>query len=485
MEHLPQNINKSILKNATGQIVGRFLLSFARFGISLLIIRYTGTERYGEYALILSQLMIAEWIVDFGCNEIAIRNICQAPKEEGPLMSALALAKGLQSIIGFLAVIGILYAMSYDAHIIRAGAIGGLGVFCYAGILVYRALFRIKMVMERDVLAEIIGVLVMLPLVWLASTTDASLELLVGCYLVSRIVFFLSALAMGYKEGHISPWRARKEDLRGLLAQAVPLGFSGVLVVLYGSMDHVFLSKMVDFRSVGYYAYAMSLVFPTTIVVQSISNTVYPLLSSYWQKDPVLFGSTQQGALDTSIFLSVGMVCFFNVSAEFLMGLVNPEMVEAAYILRFLSWIILARAVTAMMTPLIVVAGGQKHTLWLTILVVAFKAVFLTIFIPVYGMMGAIVGYMVSEMVVSMIPTIAISQALTKIRMSWAAMLKSLGTLAAVLGLCQVIGLTGTLIGGLLAVFFYTVAGIGVGIISLKRIQGFIGNAQDATAKTS
>ncbi len=79
MLHLPKNIKWSVLKNATSQIGGRVFLSLARLLISVLIVRYAGVTRFGEYALVVSILILGEWLVDFGFTEISVRDMCKTP----------------------------------------------------------------------------------------------------------------------------------------------------------------------------------------------------------------------------------------------------------------------------------------------------------------------------------------------------------------------------------------------------------------------
>ncbi len=108
-------------------------------------------------------------------------------KEKGT--KAFMVAKWVQAFIGFLFLLAVLSILQYSDPMIRVGAIGGISLFVYAGILAYRALFQTRMLMERDVLAEVIGTLAMVPLIWYACLQNSSLDILIACYVASRIVF--------------------------------------------------------------------------------------------------------------------------------------------------------------------------------------------------------------------------------------------------------------------------------------------------------
>ncbi len=285
---------------------------------------------------------------------------------------------------------------------------------------------------------------------------------------------------MGRREHTWDSFGARVSDIRKLFREALPLGFSGLLVAIYDSMAVIMLSKIADFRSVAYFSSSLRVVFPMVIIVQSIGNTVYPLLSFYWKKEIDHFTKTQQRALELSFFVVTGMFCVLNASAEFLMRIMGMEVTEAAQaasVLRFLACGMLARTVTAIMAPTIIVAGKQNNILWLVTMGVTLNAISLFLLIPKYGAKGAAIGYMMSELVVGMVPTIWISQHLTGLRMQWGILMRMLLASTVALWACYLIGLMGTLLGGLIAIILYLVIAIALRAISIKKLRQFIKEA--------
>src|SRR5580765_8839691 len=89
----PSNPLWRAVKNVGSQVGGRLFLTVARFGVAAFIVRRSGIDAFGEYALILSLLLIAEWLVDFGMTDVAVRAICQDPRHERRLLRSLFTAK--------------------------------------------------------------------------------------------------------------------------------------------------------------------------------------------------------------------------------------------------------------------------------------------------------------------------------------------------------------------------------------------------------
>ncbi len=471
MDHLPKNLIWSVVKNATSQVGGRLFLTLARFGVAVLIVRYCGVDRFGEYSLILSLLLVTEWIADFGLTDIIVRAMCRDPQRQRSLLSALAAAKGVQVMIALGFLLGALVVMQYPANIVRAGAIVGIEVFFYGGALVYRALFRARMVMERDVGAEIAGVLVMIPLIWYACVKDASLEVLAACYLLSRVVFFVVAFAAGRRDCSPNPFRASLGDLKWAFKAALPLGVAGLLVCFYDVMDPILLSRMDNIRSVGYFSSAMRFTWPVVIAVQAICATVFPLLSSYWNRQTGDFRRTLQGVVNVAVLLGAGTFCIFNSCPESIMGLLGPEMVEAAFILRLLSWVVFFRAITSVVAPLIIITGRTKHALWLVAIAVSTKAALLTLLIPRYGVAGAAVGYIISEIVASMIPAVLFTQYLIGYWINWSIVVKAAAAVAIALGVCYLTNTMGSPLGGLIASVVFLAAAVSFKAVSFAEMK--------------
>ncbi len=471
MKGLPHNLGWSIVKNAVSQMAGRLFLSAARLGIAAIIVRQAGSERFGEYSLLLSVLLIAEWLVDFGTTDIAVRAICQRPERQGVLLASLCVIKAAQAVTVFALLIGALYGLRYPAHIVHAGIVGGLGLFFYAGVLIWRTFFRCTMRMERDVAGEVVGILVMAPAVWFASAANASVVTLVACYTLSRAVFFAAVVLFGRREMSFGVPRMRGEDGWGVFRAALPLGFVGLLVCAYDTLAPLMLSKMGDMRDVAYYSCAMRFVFPVIIIIQAISGTVYTPLATYWKESTANFKRTQQHALESAVLIGAGLFCILNASAEWLVALVGPEMAAAATLLRILSFGVIARSISTMMSPLVIVAGRQHQALWLTIILVICKAAAFSWLIPRHGRLGAAIGDVGVEAVVGMVPMILISQYLAGVWLQWKRICVTVLCAFLALLACRLLGIMGTIWAGMLVAPVYLGLALTLGGVPLERLR--------------
>lgn len=473
MTALPDSASRSLFKNASAQIAGRLLLSLGRLGAAMLIVRYAGAERFGEYALVINFIVLFEWLTDFGQTDIAVRKLCQEPEAEaeGPTLRALAALKLAQGLLlgGVLPLL--VYLMDYPAEIVGAAAIGGVGLVFYAVTLVYRTVFRVRMTMERDVASELGGLAVMLPLTWYACTTQAGVGVLVACYVASRVVFFMLTALLGGAPSRAFRLPVHRADLLELLRHGLPLGVAGLLVSVYDSLATIMLSKLADMHAVAQYAAATRYVFPVIIVVQAMNTAFYPPLSALWKTSPPQFARLQQTGLEVSLLVGAGLFCGVYSGADFLMRLIGVSGGDAALILQLMSWVVLARAVTTAMSPLIVIAGRQAKALWLSVTAVLLQVAALAVLVPHYGGVGAVLSYLAIELLVGVLPVSLIGQRATGFRAQLSVPARLLGSAVLAVAICSVLPFAGSMWAGMLGFVLYLAFVVLSGAVSPRKLQ--------------
>jgi len=471
MNHLPENLNWSVIKNTVSQIVGRMFISISRLVIAIIVVRYGNTLLFGQYALILSLLFVAEWLVDFGTTDIGVRNICRQPNKKFEILKTLTYLKLPQFVFAYVSLVAFVVLMGYDSALVRAALFGGVGLAFQAGAVIYRTLFRTTMQMEKDVAGELVGVLLMIPLIWFASWKGAGVDILAACYAVSRAAYFFVVLIWGNKQFRLNLAGVTVREVATFYPQALPLGLLGVLVVGYDSIALVILSKFMDMQAVAFYSAATRFLLPIMVVTNSITKTFYPILSSYWNKSSNNFRNTQQNCLEVSFLVAGALFCMINAAAEFFMGLIGQDFIEAAYILRILSWAILGRAVTTAMSPLIIVSGSQGKALGLALFSLI-PSVFLMLWlVPLYGVLGAALAVICTEFLFSMIPAIFASLYLTSIKLNWLPVAKVLFCAVLALVFATILGQKGTIWGAAIAVLSYLALVLFTGALPLSKLH--------------
>lgn len=468
----PRNSGRAIATNAVYQVGGRLFASAARLLLAILLIRLAGVERYGEYALILSFLAVAEWIVDFGIVDIGVRDIARKPAGEQLLLRTVTILTSSQAVLAYACTVLALLALGYDGEVIAAGIIGGASLLVYTGVVVFRVLFRARMRISDDVSGEAAGALVLLAAVAVVSSDgQVAIQTLLGCYLTSRVAQAGVVGYLGRADFRLSTTRVSRAQVKRMIVQAAPLGVGGLLFSLNDNMVAIVLSKYTGLDAVALYQYSLRFVLPIVMIVQSLNVAFFPVLSRCWQSDRARFRATQQVALETSVIVGAGLFCLVNAGAEFLLGIAGPELVQSETVFRLLSCIVLLQVLTLPITPMIVVAGGVYKVLWLTAALVLVQLASLLWLVPLYGTIGAVASYLGVKLVIGTVPVIAVGQRLTGVRLSWSMPARTIAAAAIALAVPELTFGSGSLWAAACSGFVYFLMLLATGVLSRNRAR--------------
>jgi O-antigen/teichoic acid export membrane protein len=466
---------RRIFSNTGTLTAGRLLLALLRFVITLAILRRAGLDRFGEFALFLSVVAVAEWLSDFGLTDVAVRQIAADAQRQGVALGAFAVAKaGQAALAAALLPIGLALA-GYAEQVVRSAALGGGAVLIYAGVQVYRVEFRVRLHMGREMAAELVAAVVFLLAIWIVTSADASLEMMALCYLLSRAVNLLAAALLagswpnlGFEDG----WRS---ELTVLLRASVPLGLTGLMVSSYDAMEQIALSQWSTSAEVGTFSFAMRVMMLAMIVEQALATAAFPLLATLWAQNRDQFARTLQVVLDWGLLIGGALFCALHTSASGLVALVKPDHPGMAEVLQCLSWAIPARAAVALVGPVLVISGTLSRAVWIPVVVVAAKWLALMA-LASHGAIGAAFAFLIAEIGVGLLPNLLFSQYASGVWLGWSVPLKITVAAAAVAGTTSVLNLSGTLLQGVLAAAAFLALAASLGAIEMHALKQLIGN---------
>jgi O-antigen/teichoic acid export membrane protein len=435
-----------------------------------MIVRVYGTATFGEYSLVFGILTVAEWVADFGTNEVFVREVCREPARRGPLLRILTAAKLLQVPAAYAVLAGILLALRYPREIVEAGLLGGLAMVFYGGVLVYRVVFRADLAFEREVMAELVSVLAMIPLIALASSQGAGLRVLVACHVVSRAVFFALCYFLGRGAHHLSVAGVASKDVRWAFQSAAAMGVIGFLVGIYEAADILLLSKL-DFAGVAYYAGAQRIVWPLLMALASVGATLYPVLSSYWPREPRDFERALQNGIHAVVLLAGVALSSLLAGAEFFMGLLGRELVTGAPALRVLAVLCFVKAITSTLGPVLYVVHAQRQALRFIVVALVAKVIVAALLASWYGYMGVAVGALLVEVCFAAVPPVFLLRRFTGYRVKWRVPLLVAATASAAGGVPWLFGWAGSFLAAVMAPALFVALAFASGAVHLEELR--------------
>ena len=418
------NLAWSVLKNSVAQVVGRVCVALIRLVVAGIILRSYGKGMFGEYSLLFGLLTIADWLIDFGTTDVFVREFSRDPQNGPRLLRILTAAKVVQVPAGFVTLAALILALRYPANIVEAGLVGGLNLIFFAGVLVYRVLFRTTLTMEREVIAELVSVVFMVPMVAFVCAHHGGLVALLTCHLISRALFSGGCFLLGRSRYRFSLEGVSWPDVSWALRSSAAIGVIGFLVGGYEAIDMILLSKLSSVSDLAYYAAAQRLVWPLLMVLGLLAGTFYPIYAAYWPVRQQDFERLCQRCLDTVLLIAGLGVCCLLAGADFFMRLLGPDLAGGAAALRMFALLCFVKAITSTVGPVLYVVKAQKKALQFIAIALLVKAAAVAAVAPRFGYLGVISAALVVELCFSTVPVVYLVQHLAGFRIQWRTILK-------------------------------------------------------------
>lgn len=394
---------------------GRASISAGRLLAAILIGRLAGVEELGAFALLLTLIAIFEWLADFGQTDITIREMTRSASRKAAALAALSTAKKISAVVLLLAMPLAAAALDLAPDMLPASVIGAVGIAAVALAQPSRALVRAELRPWVDVSAELGAFTLFLIITAIAAFHGGSLILLATGYSAFRVAYWLLLKFLAPPTCNDAP----RSKVRPLVWQAFPLGVAGLLVAVYDSLGPLLLAHLADLRSVGEFAAAARFAFPVLMIVQAITMAFFPALAEHHGRARARVADMQQGVLEGSLLVAGAMFAGLHGAADFLVQLVASDPGNAADLLRLLAWLVLARAVTTAMSPLIVVGGKQAIGLVLTTISILVQVAAIVLLVPRLGIVGVGWGYLCVELTLGVVPVSLLGLWATGIRLKW------------------------------------------------------------------
>src|SRR3989338_3749896 len=246
------SLTSQIAKNTSVQIVGKAASLAATVVTIALITRHLGATGYGYYVTAFALLQVVFIVIDLGLQMTTVTLIAD-PKNDPARIFGNVLGLRIVTAVGMAGIAaGGIWLTPYPLIIKQAVGVMALSFVAADIIAVLTGLFQHRLSMGKVALAEVIGKLAMLALVFLAIISRAGLLAIIAATVIATLLhtYLLMYWAKGqlpfYLRYDISVWR-------NILVVTWPLAVTIALNLVYFKMDTVILSIYRESEEVGLY----------------------------------------------------------------------------------------------------------------------------------------------------------------------------------------------------------------------------------------
>jgi O-antigen/teichoic acid export membrane protein len=388
------------LRDVVVQIGSRLLNLALGVVVTALVVRTLGDAGYGEWSTLLVTVQIATYFMEFGLSSVAVREAAARPEEEGDWVGALVAVQLLLSIPVVLAGVAIVVGLSGgETEMLVAGFLLLLGIPLSVGSSL-DVVYSLRMANWVPMVVLTINSVVWGAAVAVIHFTGGGL---VELAIAMTATTLLTATIQTIAALRVAPFDVRpsRRAMKRLLSVGVPVGISGMLIVLYGRIDQILVFQIAGHDDAGYYGAVYQTLERAQVIPISVMATLAPVIASAWPLRRERMLTVVRLCVEFMSIGSLGALAFAIVAAEPVVTLLfGQEFAPAAPALPVLGGAFVFICFGYLTGNLMLVVGLTRQMMIVGLVALVANVGANLVVIPAHGFLGAAWVTFATEVVV-------------------------------------------------------------------------------------
>ncbi len=377
-----------VAKNTAVLLVSRGLTLLFSAAATILLVRYLGKEKLGEFGALYAYLSLFSWLASFGIEPILAREATRERHLAGSILFT-GMALGSLLALGALGITMLLAGpLGYQAHLRTLLALAALEVLILAPLRHLGIVFQVDLRQWYGAGINIFRQALWLGAVVALAAAGASLgyfvaaRLAVACVEVALIWRF----AVPFLE---RPWHLLWGRIRPFLKASLPVALGSLAVGIYLRIDQVMLHKMVSAAELGNYVAAVKVSELFEALPAAFLTTLFPLLCrAAGQEDQ--FRRYLGLSFRYLMVVALGLCVVMTVAARPIIQILYGQQYQAAAkMLSILIWSEIAVFFGSVVANSLIALNLQRFLVLPTAAGAAINVILNFLLIPRFGAVGA------------------------------------------------------------------------------------------------
>jgi O-antigen/teichoic acid export membrane protein len=377
-----------VAKNTAVLLVSRGLTLAFSAAATILLVRYLGKERLGDFGALYAYLSLFSWLASFGIEPILAREAARERHLAGSILFT-GMALGSVLALGALAVAMVFAGpLGYQAHLRTLLALAALEILILAPLRHLGIVFQVDLRQWYGAGINIFRQALWLGVVVVLARTGASLGFVVAARLAVACVEVALTwrFALPFLE---RPWHLLWGRMGVFLKASLPVALGSLAVGIYLRIDQVMLHKMVSAGELGNYVAAVKVSELFEALPAAFLTTLFPLLCrAAGQEDQ--FRRYLGLSFRYLLVVALGLCVVITVAARpIIQVLYGQQYAPAAKMLSILIWSEIATFFGSVVANSLVALNLQRFLVLPTAAGAAINVVLNFLLIPRFGAVGA------------------------------------------------------------------------------------------------
>lgn len=392
---------RKIAHNSIIQMGGKAVSTVIGVAVVAMLTRYLGEEGFGHYTTIMAFLQFFGVLVDMGLYIVLVKKISQPDVDRDVMVSNIFTLRLISAVVFLgLAPLIVLF-VPYDP-IVKVGV--AVTALSFLGVTLNQALtgvFQKELRMDRVVVAEVVGRIILLGATVIAIQMDMGLLWVMGAVVAGSVVNFLITFAFSRRFVRIR-LRCDMAVWKQVITDSWPIALSIAFNLVYFKADTIILSLFHDASTVGIYGASYKVLEVLTTFPAMFAGLVLPLLAGAWAvADHDRFRRVLRKSFDAMSMIALPLIVGTFFLAEPVMHVIAPEFTDSPGVLRILIIATATIFIGNLYGNTVVAINKQRTMMWLYFGVAAVSLAGYLKFVPQYSYFGAAWMTVLSELMVT------------------------------------------------------------------------------------
>jgi O-antigen/teichoic acid export membrane protein len=272
--------SRKIAGNMGWLLVEKIGHAIVAFGVSLLVARYLGPERYGQMCYVIAFVTMFQIVGTLGIQEILVRELIAGEGQEGQILCTAFLLRCAGVLIASMACVTSVYLAKPGDWATMSLAVIASGIYVGKLLMIIQQWFASQLQAKYIAVSVVISLCVTSALklifVYLGGDVVVFIIAMVLEPLVAGVLLLGIYLRKNKRYGH--HWRWSGEWARRLLSDCWPRIVSGLSVSVINNLSTVFVGTLLAAEILGEYSVAKRMLFFLMFAPNIITQSLAPSL---------------------------------------------------------------------------------------------------------------------------------------------------------------------------------------------------------------
>jgi O-antigen/teichoic acid export membrane protein len=380
-----------LLANATDMVFG--LISVAVFA------RYLGIDLFGEYAFIMSMVMVSSTVSHFGLRRVIIRQVTKDKEKAGEYLGSVIIIRSAFSAVAFGAFIAAVNIVGLSEVLMKASYVLMVSeIFSIFGMAFMSIFFAFEK-MSYNTLLTMARRIFAIMLILAVAHLDLGLILLMCSLLIPNVLYMFLGYVLVTRKFAKPRFVFDTEKLKYLIKESFPL-FAELALRQGFLRAGVFILRAIrGAAEVSIFHAPYSLIIRLQMIPMAFTTALLPPMARNAVESMGTFKNTYTNAFKALLSLSLPIAVAVTILADKIVLIIfGKDFIQAASVLQILIWMVILMFPESLFNAVLVSIGKQWFSAVTHAVMFTINLGVDLILIPVYGFMGACIGAMSAYM---------------------------------------------------------------------------------------